>query len=89
MPGRDGTGPIVLGTMSGRGMGYCPGANTLSYGLGRRLGRGYGMGVGLGYGRRRGPWYDEKELLLEQKRLLERRLNYVQDQLESFSEINK
>jgi hypothetical protein len=59
MPGFDGTGPLGLGPMTGRGRGYCivplgnlPGAfsypvkgNFLRYG---RLGRGFGRG-GFGY----------------------------------------
>ncbi len=58
MPGRDGTGPLGAGTMTGRGMGLCAAnipANTgmgAGMGLGRRL--GCGLGYGRGYGRGRG-----------------------------------
>lgn len=44
MPGGDGTGPVGMGPMTGRGMGYCAGfmrpgfANT---GSGMRRGRGF------------------------------------------------
>jgi hypothetical protein len=54
MPGRDGTGPMGLGPMTGRGAGYCGGRNAAQgagrgRGLGFRGGRGAGRG---GYGRR-------------------------------------
>jgi len=55
MPRGDGTGPAGMGSMTGRGMGYCAGYNTPGYmnpGFGRGLGRGYGRGFGRGFGRR-------------------------------------
>jgi hypothetical protein len=45
MPGRDGTGPMGMGPMTGRGAGFCGGfaapgyANPIGYGFGR--GRGF------------------------------------------------
>ncbi len=58
MPGGDGTGPLGLGPMTGRAMGFCaryavaPGfANP---GPGRGFGRGFGRGGGIGSGGRRG-----------------------------------
>jgi hypothetical protein len=51
MPARDGTGPLGLGQMTGRGQGNCVisvGPQTLS-----RRGRGLGrrrLGLGLGFG---------------------------------------
>ena len=53
MPGGDGTGPIGMGQMTGRGAGYCAGypapgyanfALSRGFGLGRGFGRGRGMG---------------------------------------------
>lgn len=41
MPRRDGTGPMVAGTMTGRTLGLCTGANAVRYGA------GFGMGLGL------------------------------------------
>jgi hypothetical protein len=38
MPGRDGTGPVGRGAMTGRGMGYCAVAGNEVYGRG--AGRG-------------------------------------------------
>ena len=53
MPGRDGTGPMGGGPMTGRGMGYCTGA-AQGAGYGRGFGAGRGLGMGFGRGRRAG-----------------------------------
>jgi len=48
MPGGDGTGPMGMGSMTGRGMGYCAGYSvpgSANYGFGR------GMGCGRGFRR--------------------------------------
>jgi len=47
IPGRDGTGPLGAGPMTGRGSGFCKGANVVSYG-------GPGLGSGPGPTFRRG-----------------------------------
>ena len=47
MPRRDGTGPMGAGSMTGRGLGLCTGANAVKYGA------GLGMGLGLGLACRR------------------------------------
>lgn len=113
MPGRDGTGPIGAGAMTGRGFGPCANPNAArggaNYGLG--YGANYGMGLGararfgcgLGFGRGRGfnsnygagfgrnfayselnqkASIDQKDLLIEQKELLESRLDEISKQLE-------
>jgi len=58
MPRGDGTGPMGMGPMSGRGLGYCVGFETPGYanpaprrGFGVGFGRGRGFGGG-GRGRR-------------------------------------
>lgn len=57
MPGGDRTGPRGLGSMTGRGLGYCAGYDLPGYtkgfgmGLGRGWGRARGVGRGVGYGR--------------------------------------
>ena len=60
MPGGDGTGPMGLGRMTGRGAGYCAGFSAPGYanpilgrgwGMGRGWGRGWGRGGGWGRGR--------------------------------------
>lgn len=55
MPAGDGTGPMGMGSMSGRGMGYCagyPAPGFMNAGPGR--GMGWGRGGGRGRGRRHG-----------------------------------
>jgi len=56
MPRRDGTGPIGQGTMTGRGLGFCSGADTRGsgFGIGRKYGCGLGFGMGAGNGCRKG-----------------------------------
>ncbi len=57
MPGGDGTGPMGMGSMTGRGMGYCAGfavpgfANPVGFMGGFGLGYGRGRGRGRGYRR--------------------------------------
>jgi len=82
MPGRDGTGPMGKGSMTGRGFGFCSGSDV-----------GYGAGLGMGLGRRRGcgrygitdvtTAKTQKELLAEQKKLLESRLSVINKELEN------
>jgi len=57
MPRGDGTGPMGMGSMTGRGAGYCAGFGQPGYmtpGPGRVIGfgRGYGRGFGRGFGGR-------------------------------------
>ncbi|MBW2558282.1 MAG: DUF5320 domain-containing protein [Deltaproteobacteria bacterium] len=51
MPGGDGTGPAGMGSMTGRGTGYCAGYPATGY-PGFAFGRGFGAGRGGGRGRR-------------------------------------
>ena len=54
MPGGDGTGPMGMGPMTGRGRGLCRGFfRGFGRGLGRRQGLGLRRGWGHGRGRRR------------------------------------
>jgi hypothetical protein len=57
MPAGDGTGPLGMGPMTGRGMGYCAGYPTPGFAntWPARFGRGFfGRGFGAGFGRGRG-----------------------------------
>ncbi|MDD4154004.1 MAG: DUF5320 domain-containing protein [Bacilli bacterium] len=94
MPRRDGTGPNGLGSMTGRGAGLCGTGNSVNYGLGtgQRLGlNGGGRGrrfSGLGLGLCR--YYpnsnystDSKEILLLQKRNLEKEIELIDKQIEN------
>ena len=63
MPGRDGTGPMGMGPMTGRAAGSCAGDGTPGYadpaagrGRGRSFGGGRGFGRGRGFGWARGAW---------------------------------
>ena len=89
MPGRNGTGPMGAGAMTGRGLGLCSGAGNLARGA--RLGLGLGMACRRGFGRGfRMFSADEemtanhcKELLQLQNNTLKNRLADIDRQLES------
>ncbi|QQG65459.1 DUF5320 domain-containing protein [Desulfobulbus oligotrophicus] len=53
MPGRDGSGPLGKGSMTGRGAGFCGGTGVLEYTPGQLRG-GPGRGGGMRTGRGRG-----------------------------------
>ncbi len=63
MPRGDRTGPIGMGPMTGRRMGFCTDSaapdfmsSGPGYGMGRRMSFGRGFGQGMGFGRGRGWW---------------------------------
>ena len=80
MPRRDGTGPMGQGAMTGRGFGYCTGANAPYYGYGCR------RGFGRGYGASAMPFRPQKDELMSQKELLEHRLSVIDSQLQEMQE---
>jgi hypothetical protein len=51
MPGRDGTGPLGAGPMTGRGLGPCTGASNMLKCAGLGLGLGLGLACRRGFGR--------------------------------------
>jgi len=53
MPGGDGTGPMGMGSKTGRAAGYCAGYSRPGY-ANFVPGRGWGFGFGRGWGRGRG-----------------------------------
>ena len=91
MPRRDGTGPMGAGAMTGRGLGLCTGANVVKYGAGLGMGLGLGLacrrGFGRGFGRgsaiNQTSSKTQKELLNEQKTMLQDRLEVIDKQLEN------
>ena len=91
MPRRDGTGPLGGGSMTGRGFGLCTGANVARYGAGLGMGlglglacrRGFGRGFGRGFAMNQTSSKTQKELLNEQKTMLQDRLEVIDKQLES------
>ncbi|HHW12946.1 MAG TPA: DUF5320 domain-containing protein [Firmicutes bacterium] len=52
MPKGDGTGPLGIGPMTGRGLGFCAGFGTSGY-VNPGFGAGFGRGCGRGWGFRR------------------------------------
>ena len=91
MPRRNGTGPMGAGAMTGRGLGLCTGANAVKYGAGHGMGlglgfacrRGFGRGFGRGFAINQTSPKTQKELLTEQKTMLQDRLEAIDKQLES------
>ena len=89
MPRRDGTGPMGVGSMTGRGIDSCAGANAVKYGAGIGLGLGLGLACRRGFGRGfgRGVAVNQisskakEELLQEQKEVLQSRLKVIDKQL--------
>ncbi|KAA3384521.1 DUF5320 domain-containing protein [Akkermansia muciniphila] len=83
MPRRDGTGPMGAGSMTGRGLGSCTGANAVKYGAGLACRRGFGRGFGRGIAVNQNTSKTQKELLQEQKNVLKSRLDVIDKQLEN------
>lgn len=58
MPGGDRTGPMGMGPMTGRGLGYCGGLGAPGYASGAPgWGAGFGRGFGRRFMRRPGPYF--------------------------------
>jgi hypothetical protein len=99
MPRRDGTGPMGIGAMTGRGVGYCNPAinstrdNRSIYFGGYRCGRGnrrqFCVAGAPGYLRnnyqQNSVEMDEKTLLSNQEILLENQLKQIKDRLSKIS----
>ena len=85
MPRRDGTGSMHTGPMNGRGLGSCTGKNTVKNDAGFRL--GLACRRGRGFGRCATANVDSsttrKELLQEQKFVLQSRIHALEIQIES------
>lgn len=98
MPRGDGTGPMGMGRMTGRGAGFCNGFAVGGY----ANPTGFGCGFGRGRGFRRmynatglpawvqtwknEPVVNEKELLSKQAEFLEGQLEEVKKRLSNFKE---
>ncbi|MFT5874656.1 MAG: hypothetical protein ACI8WT_003626 [Clostridium sp.] len=81
MAGRNGTGPMGMGSNTGRGMGFCNVVN----GLGVSRGSGMGLGCRGVFGRNSFnntiSSANQKDLLAEEKAILENRLNLINNEL--------
>jgi len=96
MPGRDGTGPMGTGPMTGRGFGGCFAGAGKGMGFGRGMGFGFARGMGHGIFCRRGygrffadygtdeqPFaVSDKEILAEQKKILEAQLDAINKKMQ-------
>lgn len=93
MPRGDGTGPMGMGRMTGRGAGYCTGfaapgyANPIGFGYGFGGGRGFRRtfyATGLpGWGRLGYPAYaGTYGPAVDEKELLSQEVEYLENQLE-------
>ncbi|NLW49098.1 MAG: DUF5320 domain-containing protein [Firmicutes bacterium] len=90
MPRMDGTGPMGVGSMTGRGLGICTGANGVKYGAGFGRGlslglacrRGFGRGFGRGFAINQISPKTQEELLHEERTMLQDRLEVIDKQLE-------
>ncbi|MDD2370383.1 MAG: DUF5320 domain-containing protein [Firmicutes bacterium] len=102
MPRKDGTGPMKMGAMTGRGAGYCN--REAGYTYPKEYARGFGCGLGLGRKNRimcrriempnsLGFNYssntnslDKKTILTNRSKLLENELQQIKNQLSSMNE---
>ena len=91
MPGRDKTGPMGAGAMTGRGLGVCTGVNDPGYragfgmGFGRGYGRGFGRGLGRGFAFVDNASKTQKDWLEAQRNELKSRMDAIEKQLEALS----
>jgi hypothetical protein len=101
MPGGDGTGPLGMGSMTGRRAGFCSGFATTGYT--NAYGRAVGFGCGQGFRRmyyatgipgwsrgniginRTYEPLDEKELLSRQAEIMEDQLQQLKNRLSSLN----
>lgn len=80
MPRGDGTGPVGMGPLTGRGAGFCAGYANLGFGCGRGLRRNPGR---PGYMRGAGAASTQEDALKEQAEALEAQLKEVKERLGS------
>lgn len=87
MPGRDRSGPMGGGPISGRGLGHCSGTGAVQFGAGFGTGRGRRRGFGGCFGRglavNRPDAKPQRELLEEQREALQNQLEALDEQLEN------
>ena len=91
MPGGDRTGPMGMGSMTGRAAGLCTGGSVPGYanfvpgrGMGGRFGRGRCFGAGWHPGRAGFGWWNQADLQMpkdEEKELLKQQVGTLQAQL--------
>lgn len=82
MPGRNGTGPIGQGAMTGRGLGFC---QVNSVGFGRGMGANNRCQRGFRRFNIEENIVSEKEYLQKQKDLLQEKVDLINKQIEKLS----
>mgnify|MGYP001238749722 CR=1 FL=1 len=83
MPRRDGTGPMGMGAMTGRGAGDCKRFVSNSFGIG---GFGYGRGLRRMFCATNFKQRDEKAFLNNQVEILETQLQQVKNRISELKE---
>lgn len=88
MPRRDGTGPMGMGSMAGRSMGFCnvdkvAGANG---GLGLGCRKGFRRGLGRNGFNNTINAENQKDFIMKEKAILENRLNLLNNQLNTLKD---
>ncbi len=96
MPRRDGTGPLGMGPMTGRGLGNCSASAVMPaegfakmFGFGRRAGRGFGCGFGRGFGFRRNGFFGSDGFSVtpdEELSVLKNQENVIENTLKNIKE---
>lgn len=82
MPGRNATGPMGRGSLTGRGMGLCAGSSEARLGLRRQRGFNCRYGGEAIRATVDSSGATSQELLLEQKRVLQNQLESINKELE-------
>lgn len=93
MPGRDHTGPMGRGSMTGKGLGICRNSKAQELSSGSRgIGQGFGRGffcrkgfTGRGFGFAPLSQLSREETLLEEKERLQQELMLINQELEEKS----
>jgi len=79
----DGTGPMGIESLTGRGLGHCAGYSPRSgIGFGRGHGRGFGRCFPFGFARQEISPEMQNELLKQHKAFLEQQIKLIDKQLE-------
>ncbi|MFW5780214.1 MAG: DUF5320 domain-containing protein [Bacillota bacterium] len=89
MPGRNMTGPLGQGPMTGRGQGLCNSSQlgynnrkqSLSLGFRKGMGRGLGRGRGLGLGMGLGYAVQDDMTLKQEREILQTRINEIDKEI--------
>lgn len=79
MPRRDGTGPMGIRSMSGRGLGFCAGADEVKH----KADSGKGLRFSCRCNCSSESSETQKELLQKRKNILQKRLEVIDKQLEN------